>query len=524
MEYTPHLRLLDLLAGHDDEPALIEGSTCISRGVLRQSAHHAARHLHHLGLRRGDTIALWLPNGAAWLQVLFACAELGVLVVPISTRYKQAEVRHLLDVSRARLLVVPRRFLDQDYAAQAAELQRSIETLEQHLVIEDPAQVMALPDVPPLTSHPDVPGTAFAVPDPGQLDDLLCCFSTSGTTGFPKLAAHGHHSIARHAWHVARAFGIRSGDAMLCALPFYGVFGFMTVLTTLAGGGACVLQPVFDAQEAAHLVATHRITHAVGSDSMFAPMLDQPDIDWHSLRHIIQADFVGLSAAVTERGQTLGITCSGTYGSSELYALMSLHDWRAPVAQRALAGGVPLDPSIQIRVVDPDDGRELANDEAGELQVRGPNLLACYLNNPEATGKAFTADGWFRTGDLATRQGPGFTYLARMGDSLRLRGYLVNPSEIENELMAHPAVSGAQVVGVKLPGQGDVAVAYVTLQADDPGETALQAHCKARLANYKIPQRVVVVDAFPIVNGPNGGKIQKRVLREWARELLGDSA
>jgi fatty-acyl-CoA synthase len=111
-----------------------------------------------------------------------------------------------------------------------------------------------------------------------------------------------------------------------------------------------------------------------------------------------------------------------------------------------------------------------------------------------------------------------------MGDSLRLRGYLVNPSEIENELMRHPAVSGAQVVGLKVPGQGDVAVAYVTLHASDPGEAALQAHCKAQLANYKIPHRVVVVDDFPIVNGPNGGKIQKRVLREWARELLGVSS
>ena len=512
MKLTSSLRLLDLLNGDDDAPALIDGASRLSRGELREAAQRATRHLHHLGLRRGDTLALWLPNGAVWLQVLLACAELGVLVVPISTRYKPAEVRHLLEVSRARLLVVPRRFLDQDYAAQATELQHSLQTLEQLLVVDDPSQVLPVPD-----SLPVAPMT-------GQADDLLCCFSTSGTTGFPKLAAHGHHSIARHAWHVARAFDLRPGDAMLCALPFYGVFGFMTVLTTLAGGGACVLQPVFDAAQAAQLVSTHRITHAVGSDSMFAPMLDQPGIDWGSLRHIIQADFVGLAAAVTERGQALGIACSGTYGSSELYALMSLHDWKAPVAQRALAGGIPLDPLIEVRVMDPEDGRVLPDDEPGELQVRGPNLLAGYLNNPEATAKAFTDDGWFRTGDLATRQGAGFTYLARMGDSLRLRGYLVNPSEIENELMQHPAISGAQVVGVKVPGQGDVAVAYVTLQAQDPGEAPLQAHCKARLANYKIPHRVVVIDDFPIVNGPNGGKIQKRVLREWARDLLGVSA
>jgi fatty-acyl-CoA synthase len=512
MEFPPGLRLLDLLDGHDEAPALIDGPVRLTRATLRESAPRAARHLHDLGLRRGDTLALWLPNGAAWLQLLFACAELGVLVVPISTRYKQAEVRHLLQVSRARLLVVPRRFLDQDYAALATDLQAELDTLEQHLVIDDPTGLLPLP-----TDRLPQPAT-------GQAQDLLCCFSTSGTTGFPKLAAHGHHSIARHAWHVARALDIRPGDAMLCALPFYGVFGFMVVLGALAGGAACVLQAVFDASEAARMVPRHRLTHAVGGDAMFMPMLGEPGIDWQSMRHIVQADFIGMSAAVTERGQALGIRCSGTYGSSELYALMVLHDWNAPVAQRALAGGVPLDPGIQVRVADPESGRVLPDDEPGELQVRGPNMLACYLNNPEASAKALTPDGWFRTGDLATQQGTGFTYLARMGDSLRLRGYLVNPSEIENELMRHPAVSGAQVVGVKLPGQGDVAVAYVKLQAANPGEAALQAHCKAALANYKVPHRVVAVDEFPIVNGPNGGKIQKRVLREWARELLGVTA
>ena len=512
MPLNPDLRLLDLLDGHDTRPALIDGSLQVTRAELREAALRAASHLADLGLHRGDTLAIWLPNGAAWLQLLLACAELGVMVVPISTRYKTAEVQHLLDVSRARMLVVPRQFLDQDFAAQGHALQQQVNTLEQVLVVEDPARVLPCAAAATLNSPR------------GQTHDLLCCFSTSGTTGFPKLAAHGHHSIARHAWHVAHAFDLRPTDAMLCALPLYGVFGFMTVLATLAGGAACVLQPVFDAAQAAQWVRTHRITHAVGSDSMFAPMLEQPGFDGQSLRHIIQADFVGLAAEVTQRGEALGIRCSGTYGSSELYALISLHDWNAPVSQRALAGGVPLDPHIEIRVVAPEDGRLLPDDEPGELQVRGPNVLACYLNNPQATANAFTSDGWFRTGDLATRHGSGFVYLARMGDSLRLRGYLVNPSEIENTLMTHPAISGAQVVGVKLPGQGDVAVAYVTLQSNDPGEATLQAHCKAQLANYKIPQRVVVVEEFPIVNGPNGGKIQKRVLREWARELLGVDA
>jgi fatty-acyl-CoA synthase len=145
------------------------------------------------------------------------------------------------------------------------------------------------------------------------------------------------------------------------------------------------------------------------------------------------------------------------------------------------------------------------------------------VNNPEATAKAFTADGWYRTGDLATATGRRFTYLARMGDGLRLRGYLVDPAEIENVLVQHPAVEGAQVVGVPVQGQGDVAVAFVTRAGGEVDEASLLAYCRERLAAYKLPRRVVAVDAFPIVNGPNGGKIQKRVLREQASDMLRDA-
>jgi fatty-acyl-CoA synthase len=225
---------------------------------------------------------------------------------------------------------------------------------------------------------------------------------------------------------------------------------------------------------------------------------------------------VGLTLPVTQRGDELGIKFSNTYGSSECYALMSFHDWQADAAQRAKSGGVPIDPEIGVRVADPESGRICAEGEPGEIQIRGPNLLSGYLNNPEATSKAMTADGWFRSGDLGFMEGAGFVYLARMGDSLRLRGYLVNPAEIENCLMEHTSVGGAQVVGVNRPGEGDMAVAYVIAGTGVPDEAMLIAHCRERMASYKVPRRVILIDEFPAINGPNGNKIQKRVLREWA--------
>jgi fatty-acyl-CoA synthase len=324
--------------------------------------------------------------------------------------------------------------------------------------------------------------------------------------------------------HLSRGIDMRPGDAMLCALPLFGVFGLMTTLGALAGGGACVLLPVWDAEQAARAVERHRITHVIGADTMFDAMFGIEGVRFDSLRHGVQADFTGLVLPVTRRGDELGVAFSGTYGSSECYALMSLHPWDAPAEQRAQAGGIVTDETIEVRVVDPDTGHPLADGEAGEIQIRGPNVLACYLNNPEATARAFTADGWFRSGDLGHRSGPGFVYLARMGDSLRLRGFLVNPAEIEACLMTHPSVAGAQVVGATRPGQGDVAVAWV--RASDSAldavalEAALIAHCRARMASYKVPVRIALLDEFPSISGPNGTKIQKRVLRDWARELV----
>ena len=528
--------LASLLIGQDHAPALHDGHRSTSRAALRDGAAQAAHGLQQLGLRRGDAVAVWLPNGAAWLQLLFAAAQLGVLVVPVSTRYKAPEIAHLLTVSRARLLVFASRFLDQHNTPVAQHLLAEVATLEQVLAVDDPSGLMVFADAG-LAAAARSPLIALDQPT-GQPADLLCCFSTSGTTGQPKLAAHDQASIARHASQVAGGLGLRSGDAMLCALPLFGVFGFITALAALAGGASAVLMAVFDAPAAAAAVARHQISHAVGADAMLGPILqvaDVADADLRSLRRLVMADFAGLSLHVATQADALGIACSGTYGSSEVFSLVSLQDWSAPVAQRALAGGTALDPQITIRVVHPKTGQAVADGEAGELQLRGPNVLAQYLNNPGATAQAFTADGWFRSGDLASAQGQHFHYLARLGDSLRLRGYLVHPAEIEHALMRHPAVALAQVVGVAVPGVGDQAVAFVVLQPAGPGgagapadlpagppaalPAALRDHCRQTMAAYKVPQQVVVLAVMPTIDGPNGVKIQKRVLREMAAAL-----
>ena len=515
-----------LLTQWGDAPAVELAGKCISHRELANAANAAANHLSNLGLARGDVLAVWLPNTFSWLQLLFAAARLGVLVVPISTRYKAAEVRHLLEVSRARVLITATRFLDVEYAEVARSLMAQVPTLQSVLEQEDLERLLpwGLPKGGEVRSEAVEQSSDQTSPT----DDLLCCFSTSGTTGYPKLATHGRASIQRHAQCVATAFDVQPADALLLALPLYGVFGFVAALATLAGGGRVVLMPVFDATEAAMAIARHRITHVIGSDAMFDAMLKVPDADFSTWRRGAQADFVGLPLPVTQRADALGIQFSGTYGSSECYALMAFQDWGASAEQRAKAGGSPTDPHIQVRIADPEGGAEMSEGLAGEIQIRGPNVLASYLNNPAATAKAFTQDGWYRSGDLGMREAHSFRYLARMGDSLRLRGYLVNPAEIENCLMQHESVAGAQVVGVNRSCIGDVAVAYViatqsSSTASIVDEASLLSHCREHLAAYKVPVRIVPIKEFPSINGPNGIKIQKRQLREMANKLLEDA-
>ena len=500
--------VVDLLSRDPDGPAFHIGELSVTRAELRQQAAAAAAHLARLGLQRGDVIAVWLPDGAAWLQFLFAAADLGVLVVPISTRYRLADAQHVVAVSKARAIVVATDFLSIDFPGMARQIKDELPHV---------AHIIALP----AEGGFFVAGEERRLTERGRPSDLFCTFSTSGTTGRPKLAPHDQASVAAHSTNVAAAFDIRPGDVMLCALPLNGVLGFVQTFSALAAGAACVFQPVFNAAGAAELIARHKVTHFFGSDSMFAPVLEHDARFLATWRAGGFADFVGIGQQVAASAEEkLGLRLVGLYGSSECFALMSGQDPARPLPERALAGGDPIVPGIRVRVVGSESGSVLPEGEPGELQVAGYNVTPGYLNNPDATRQAFTDDGWFRTGDLAQMRGLGFVYLARMKDSLRLKGYLVDPSEIEAHLMRHADVVGAQVVGVNVPGEGDLAVAFV--RGGRPGlrEDELLVHCRAGIAGYKVPRRIVFVDEFPSVQGPNGVKIIKAKLREMAQDAI----
>jgi fatty-acyl-CoA synthase len=505
----------DLLKQDPEHPAFHCKGESATRAELARAGARAAAWMAALGVRRGDAVALWLPDGGAWLQWLFGAAHLGALVVPISTRYRLEEAQHVVKTARATVLVVTPEFLGFDYRAAAHAIQRELPHVAHVIEIDRP---QALFEVDP--ELPDVPAG-------GRAEDPLCTFSTSGTTGRPKLAVHDQRGIFLHSRNVVVRTEIRPGDVMLCVLSLYGVLGFVKALGALAGAASCVFMQVFKADDAAALIERHGVTHCYAADGVFAPILQVRGRSLATWRRGGFAEFAGLGASVIEQAEReWQLPLVAIYGSSEAFALAATELSTDPPAQRLVAGGLPLAPELGYRVVDVDSGAVLPDGQRGELQLRGYNVMTGYLNNPEATAAALTPDGWFRTGDLGYGAGERYVYLARLKDGLRLSGYLVEPNEIEEHLARHDAIIDAQVVGVNRVGKGDMAVAFVRCRPGGEGaatltEAGLQAWCKAGMAGYKVPSRIIFVEDYPRVDGPNGTKILKNKLREMAELSVG---
>lgn len=517
---------------HSDPPAV----TRLTYAELRHEVDTLHRQLADRGLRRGDVVALWLPNWTDLVVWQFALAALGAAALGVNTRYHVHEVAHLLRRARPACVAVPHAFLGLDFAGQ---LRRAVADVADDRQPPPTPQVAVLRpafdgadlaafDVgggvwSPASPGPEPPAASAGSADP---DDLACVFTTSGSTSAPKLAAHDQHSVAHHSQRVAERFDVRPGDAVLCVLPLSGVFGFTPAFAALAAGAACVLVPVFRPADAVRAMHDHDVTHLVGGDDLFGRLKDaweHDSVPLSSWRRGGIADFVGRTHEILSWAeQHAGARVCGVYGSSELFALTAIWEPDTPIPQRALGGGRLVSPEIEVRVVAEDTGRELPAGETGELQFRGYNVVREYVGDAAATAAAVTDDGWFRSADLGRLRddGEGLVYVCRAGDALRLRGFLVNPAEIEEFLASHDDVAVAQVVGVTGSDGADLAVAFVTLRSDAAcGEEELMAWCRAHLAAFKVPARVVVIDEFPTTAGTNGTKIQKAVLRRWADEL-----
>ncbi len=514
-----------LAARRSAAPALVCGDTVLSYAGLDGASRRVARGLLAAGVGPGDRVGLWLPNVPAWLVLYFACARLGAIAVAVNTRFRSAEVEDIVGRSGCKVLALWPDFKGIDFAAilQGADA-RALDALETIVAYSEDGT--PAPEVLPgktTIAYGDLEAQApldddFAAPDAG-----CSMFTTSGTTSAPKLVLHRQSVMVSHGEAVARHFGYDAPQAkLLQAVPFCGVFGLSQAMATIAAARPMIVMPLFEAEAAVRLMREHAVTHTNGSDEMIDRMLAATEAErpFPHLRYFGYANFNAALDEIVERAEARGVTLCGLYGMSEVQALFARQPPDAETDQRRLCGGIPVSPEAEVRVRDPESGRIQPHGEAGEIELKGPSLMSGYYGDAKATRDAFTDDGFLKSGDLGyTSADGGFVFLSRMGDVLRLGGWLVSPGEIESFIRRHPAVDGCQVVGIARGGRSRT-VAFVTLA---PGgrfeESDVQAFCRRGLADFKVPERIFVLDAFPVTTGANGIKIQRTKLRHMAEEL-----
>ena len=476
---------------------------------MEQDVNRICGGLEEWGIKPGDRVAVWLPNGVPYVELLWAAARLGIVVVSVNTRFRSAEVEEILGRSGARLLVVDPSFLGINFSGILSDINPSKMSIEAVVSLGGTVE-----GAWPTIHWDDLLRSTSSEIDRSSPSLPWIVFTTSGTTSAPKLVLHQQRSPADHARDLEQWFG----QSVLAAVPLCGVFGYTMLLGAMGAGAELITMPVFSASVASSAIERYGVTTFHGSDEMLMRIVES-DCDLSSLNAVGYARFDNALEGVVEAASRVGVNAIGLYGMSEVHAIYSHRD--ADGGDRSsVPGGTLVSDRAEARVIDPSTGNDVPQGAEGELLLKGPSLSAGYLaeGGTEIDTKlteAHFVDGWFRTGDLARLEDDRtFEYLARLGDVLRLGGFLTNPAEIEDCILQDSSVEAVQVVGIDLPG-GTKPVAFV-ISEKSIDEDELKAKCRTLLAAYKVPVRILQLDEFPVTPSANGSKIQKVRLRELA--------
>lgn len=527
--------LRDTARARPAHPALVGMGERLDFAALDRRCDEIAHGLRSLGVGRGDQVALWMTNSPDWVAVWVACARIGAVVVPVNTRFKPDEVAYILRQSDARVLIAMDRYWDIDFlgmiegfvpglasmtpgsiaceslpALRAVVLWQACEhagTTHLAALRAEGARRMAAGETLP-EAHPD---------------DPVIIVYTSGTTGHPKGAVHGH-VVMRNAANVARVMRIGPDDVLLGHMPFFHVAGaFTAIVPTLMLGCTLVTMPHWVPDEALALIERERVTVFGGIPTHF---IDCLDANRRTPRDVscLRSAWIG-GAPVTPdvalaAKQELGLrSLQAVYGMTETTAATVFSEHDAPLEILCANKGRPIG-EFEVAVVDPNNGQALALGQVGEVRVRGHLVMQGYYRNPQATADAITADGWFRTGDLGVFDEAGYLQITgRLKEMFIVGGSNAYPAEIERMLQSMPQVRQAVVVGVPDKRLGEVGFAFVQLHEGASLESdALRAHCRTRMADYKVPRHLRFVPDFPRTST---GKIQRHVLQAQAREITG---
>lgn len=473
---------------------------------LHSQVQVTAAGLHALGLRRGDHVAILMGNGAQWITLFYAAALMGCVTVPVNTRFKTSELADCLRRADCKAVFYTAQFLGIDFASMVAEAASACPLLERCVNID-----RALP------AGTWDPSFAEGV---APNDDLLMQF-TSGTTAYPKGVLLTHDNMLRNAFAAATRMGLRADDRYFNCRPFFHVGGStLSALVALVSGACLVTLPTFEAGAALRMLSQERCTFTSGNDTIFQLLMGHPDFDAEKL--FLRGGWAAAGPQTMRRIiSVMGAkSICAAYGLSEASPNVVLSDCDDPEEVR-IAGRAHPHAGIELRIVDP-QGQILEFEQAGEIQVRGWNVMRGYYNDPEQTAKALSADGWLRTGDLGVLDTQGrLRMVGRLKEVFRVGGENVAPAEVEEILLEHPDIKIAQVVGVPDARLGEVGCAFVVLRAGaECNETRLIQWMRSRCANFRVPRHLFIVDNFDAIGMTASGKVQKNRLRDHAMQQL----
>jgi malonyl-CoA/methylmalonyl-CoA synthetase len=505
-----------------ERPAIFFEDEVVSYGALYTEVERFARALKAQGVQPGERVALFLENSPAFVIAYLGTHLAGGIVVLVNTQYRQVELSHIMDDARVRLCVTS--------AAGAQELYPLAPPSLMTLVI-----VGSLANLPssgaPIES---IPFTDFiaredneqisakdsvSFPMPSRDASAVIAY-TSGTTGRAKGAHLLHRNLVSNITAVTTAWHWTGDDRLLLMLPLFHTHGLIVGMHgTLFTGASVVLKRKFDAVDCLNALRNDtRITLFFGVPTMYSRLLAEAErqgVPQHALRLFVSGS-APLSAQLFDRfAQTFGQLILERYGMTE--TSMNLTNPYEGERRAGTVGG-PF-PGQEARVVDVATRQLLPPGEIGEIEVRGPHVFVGYWNRPDATAEAFSADGWFKTGDLGWRSDDGYyTITGRVRELIISGGYNIYPREVEDVLETHEDIAEVAVVGVPDPDMGEQVVAVVVPKADrTPDPASIIAFCRAQLASYKKPRQVIFVSSLP----RNAlGKVQKHLLTTQVQSEL----
>ena len=482
---------------------------------LEAEARLIARGLIAAGIERGDRVAVWATNVPEWIVLQFALAKIGAILVTVNTSLRAREIEYLLRQSETTTLFTIAGFKGVDYIAELREAAHGIERV--FFIGEN-----CPPDAQPYSTLRDIaPSVAEESLDRREaevgVDDVINMQYTSGTTGFPKGVMLSSRNIVNNGFWIGEGLGYTPSDRLCLCVPLFHCFGcVLGVLAAFTHGSCLCAVEFFDARSVLDVVDREKCTALYGVPTMFLAELEHPDFarfDTSSLRTGIMAGALcpePLMRRVIDQMKMRELTI--VYGLTETSPGLTQTPRDADLVERTQTVGRVM-PEVEIRIVDPATGEDVPTGADGELWARGYVVMKGYYKMPDATAAAITGDGWLRSGDQASIDRDGRVRITgRIKDIIIRGGENIAPKEVEDVLRTHPSIADASVYAVKSEFFGEEVAAALRLH---PGATIVhaevQSFCRERIAKFKIPRFIKVVDAFPLTAS---GKIQKFRLRE----------